>query len=110
MAFLGLSFADRAFDGVLFPNSYVREVAFRKDDPLVTIGDLITEGMIVKVTGLFEENHRGEQSFIIRNITIPVRANADYEEHIKNVQNEKGVEQEAPEVISAPSFDMSNFY
>ena len=110
MAFLGLSFADRAFDGVLFPNSYMREMDFRKDDPLVTVGDLITEGMIVKVTGLFEENHRGEQSFIIRNLTIPVRANADYEEHIKNVQDEKGVEQEAPEVISAPSFDMSNFY
>ena len=109
MAFIGLSFTDRTIDGVFFPNLYEKKYAFRKGDPLVSLGELIMEGMIVKVRGVFEQNHRGEDSFIIQDIRIPVRANTDLTDAIKAIQDERGeIEVVAPPVV-APSFNMNNF-
>lgn len=108
MSFADLEFVERHVDAVIFPNVYSKDCEFRKGDKLVPIGELIEEDMVVKVKGRYQENFRGEQSFIVQSIDLPVRANEAFHERIRAIQEEKGSEPLAPPPpVQAPQFTMN---
>lgn len=106
MAFFVLEFLEQDVNGVCFPSTYNAPYEFKKGDPLVPLGQLLKENMILKVMGRYEEDNRGELSFILDKVNIPVRVNADKVDEIKYLQKEIGVEQEEiPEPV-VPVFNM----
>ena len=110
MAFLDLSFMEQNLEAVCFPHVYSKDIAFRKGDPLVPIGELLEEGMFLKIFGSFEENFRGELGFILKTIEVPVRANEGKHELIQEKQEQIGIEQVIEEPVQAPSFKSTDLF
>lgn len=90
MAFLNLTFLEQNVDAVCFPSVWESDIQFRKGDPLVSLADVLKEGMLVKVRGKYEVDE-ARKSFLLDGISLPVRLNKDFEEHIRNVQETYGV-------------------
>lgn len=106
MAFFVLEFMEQDISAVCFPHIFGQPYEFKKGDPTVPLGQLLKENMIVKIAGHYEEDQRGEPSFILERINIPVRVNYDKVEEIKSLQEELGQVQEAIPVIEAPRFSL----
>lgn len=108
MSFIELEFVERTVEGVIFPNVFEKEKTFRSGDPLIHIGELIEVGMVAKVKGSYQENHRGDLSFVVYDLNIPVKANKDFHESIQTTLDEKGFEPAPPP--QAPHFSIDNLY
>lgn len=106
MAFLSLSFMEKNIDAVCFPMLYEKPFAYHKGDPLIPIGQALQEDMVLKISGQFQENHRGEIGFVLHKIEIPVRANEEVADKIQSLQDTIGVEQKVREPVSAPVFSL----
>lgn len=106
MAFFVLEFMEQDVNAVCFPHIFSQPYEFKKGDPTVPLGQLLKENMVVKIAGRYEEDQRGEPSFILDRISIPVRVNSDKVDEIQSLQKEIGTVQPIVEKIAAPSFSM----
>ncbi|OTO09197.1 hypothetical protein A5882_003527 [Enterococcus sp. 4E1_DIV0656] len=77
MAFIDFSFKNEVVSSVVFPDTYNEEIVFRKKQ--TTYRDLLKEGMVVDVSGVFKYDlRRDERSFIITKVNVPVKANRKF--------------------------------
>lgn len=105
MGFFVLEFMEQDVNSVCFPQIFNQPYAFKKGDPTVPLGQLLKVNMVLKIAGRYEEDQRGEPSFILDRVNIPVRVNSDKVEEIKSLQQDIGTEQEIKVAVQAPKFD-----
>ena len=90
MAFINIAFLEHDLDTVCFPNTWESDIEFRKGDPLVSVSEVLEVGMMVKTVGNYEVQD-GKKSYLLNKLTIPVRANRSFHEHINKIQEEYGI-------------------
>ena len=96
MAFVDIEFQNEYLNGVMFPNTFNKEVERRKGSKLTPLGRFVEEDVIVKVSAYFNEDYRGGQSFVIADMMVPVGANKEMEEELVEIEEAYGRD---PEVI-----------
>ena len=97
MAFVDIEFKDEYINGVMFPQVYSKKIVRRAGSKETSLGHFLKEGVIVKVSAYFSEDNRGGLSFIIADMTIPVRINEIKEDELKEIEETYGQEVVEPE-------------
>lgn len=90
MAFVDIEFKNEYVNGVMFPNVFSKEIVRRAGSKQTMLGHFLKEGIIVKVSAYFSEDHRGGLSFVVADMTIPVRVNTSKEEELLEIEETHG--------------------
>lgn len=106
MAFVDIEFKNQYVNGVMFPDIFSKEIIRRKGSKQTTLGRFLEEGVIVKVSAYFSEDHRGGLSFVIQDMSVPVHVNSSIEEQLVEIEEQHGIdveEQEKKEALERPA-------
>lgn len=103
MAFVDLEFQNEYVNGVMFPDTFSKEVTRRTGSKLILLGRLLQEGAIVKVSAYFNQDNRGGLSFVIADMTVPVIVNDIMEETFIKAEEDYGYEPAPVEALERPA-------
>ena len=103
MAFVDLEFKGEYVNGVMFPNVFSKEIKRRAGSKVVPLGRYVQEDIIVKVSAYFSEDHRGGLSFVIADMSVPVRANESKEDFLLELEEHYGYEEVVEPELERPA-------
>lgn len=92
MAFVDIEFKNQYVNAVMFPDIFSKEVVRRKGSKQTELGYFVEEGVVAKFSAYFSEDNRGGLSFVVQDMSVPVRVNASMEERLLEIEEQHGRE------------------